>query len=91
MPHVPENLDALLTREQVADALTRAGFPTKARTLSTKATRGGGPPYRLYGARALYHWGAALDWARSRLTPVIRSTSELKAEKGCAYSERRNE
>lgn len=69
--------DSLLTREQTAAALTAAGFPTKAKTLSTKATRGGGPPYRLYSARALYRWGDALDWARSRLTPIVHSTSEL--------------
>lgn len=69
--------DSLMTRDQIANALTSAGFPTKAKTLATKATRGGGPPYRLYSARALYRWGDALDWARSRLTPVIHSTSEL--------------
>src|ERR1700761_698912 len=73
-----ENLDSLLTREQAAAALTAAGYPTKAKTLATKATRGGGPPYRLYSARALYRWGDALDWAKSKLTPVIHSTSELK-------------
>jgi hypothetical protein len=79
---IPENPDALLTREQVATALTAAGFPTKPRTLSTKATRGGGPPYRLYSSRALYRWADAIEWARSRLTPVVRSTSELRARKG---------
>ena len=64
MSHVPQDHDALLTRIQLADALTAAGYPTKARTLSTKATRGGGPPYRLYSSRALYRWGDALEWAR---------------------------
>jgi hypothetical protein len=84
MSHVPDNLDALLTRGQTAAALTASGFPTKPKTLSTKATRGGGPPYRLYSARALYRWGDALEWARSRLTPVVRSTSERHATKGAA-------
>jgi hypothetical protein len=41
--------------------------PISAKTLSGKATRGGGPPYGLFAGRALYRWGAALDWARSRL------------------------
>lgn len=77
MTDIPNTADALLTREKVAAALTAAGFPTRAKTLATKATRGGGPPYRLYSARALYRWGGALDWARSRLTQVIHSTSEL--------------
>jgi len=79
-----EDLDRLLTREEAALALTEAGFPTKAKTLATKATRGGGPPYRLYSARALYRWGDVLDWARSRLTPIVRSTSERWSTKGGA-------
>ena len=73
------NSDSLLTREQTAFALPEAGFPTRAKTLATKATRGGDPQNRLYSARALYRWGDALDWARSRLTPVINSTSEKPA------------
>ena len=76
---VPSQPDALLTREGAADALTEAGFPTAAATLATKATRGGGPPFRLYGRRPLYRWGDALDWARSRLSNPIRNTSELDA------------
>ena len=84
MTNASENLDQLLTREQTAAALTAAGFPTKAKTLATKATRGGGPPYRLYSARALYRWGDALDWAKSRLTPTIRNTSERRAAKEVA-------
>jgi hypothetical protein len=54
---LPSNLDALLTRERVADALTEAGFPTSPKTLATKASRGGGPPYRKFGHRPLYRWG----------------------------------
>jgi len=74
--------DALLTREQAAAALTAAGFPTKAKTLATKATRGGGPPYRTYSGRALYRWGDALGWAQSQLGPIVHSTSELRRIKG---------
>jgi hypothetical protein len=69
---------ALLTREQVAVQLTSSGYPTKAKTLATKATRGGGPPYRTYSGRALYRWGDALEWAKSQLGPIVRSTSELR-------------
>jgi hypothetical protein len=71
------NPDALLTRDNVSAALTEAGFPVKSTTLATKATRGGGPPYRLFGNKPLYRWGDALDWARSRLSAPIRSTSEV--------------
>jgi hypothetical protein len=42
--------DTLLRRKATAEALTAAGFPTAEKTLATKATRGGGPPYRKYGA-----------------------------------------
>jgi hypothetical protein len=80
MSIIPENQEALLTREATASALTAAGFPTKAKTLATKATRGGGPPYRLFSARALYRWGDALAWARSQLTPVVANASERKSK-----------
>ncbi len=64
---IPDDPDALLTRDATAAALSAAGYPISAKTLSGKATRGGGPPYGLFAGRALYRWGAALDWARSRL------------------------
>jgi hypothetical protein len=68
MTLIPQNPDALLTRDQTATALTEHGYPVKAKTLATKASRGGGPPYRLFGTRPLYHWGEALAWAKSRCT-----------------------
>jgi hypothetical protein len=74
---IPENPDALLTRDHAAAALTAAGFPVKAKTLATKATRGGGPPYQLFGTKPLYRWGDALGWARARLSKPLHSTSEL--------------
>jgi hypothetical protein len=73
-----DDLSRLLTREQTALALTGAGFPTKAKTLATKATRGGGPPYQIYGGRVLYRWEDALKWAQSKLGPIVHSTSELR-------------
>lgn len=79
MTLVPEDPDALLTRDAVAMALTAAGFPVKAKTLATKATRGGGPPYQLFGVRPLYRWRNALAWAEGRLSAPRRSTSERSA------------
>jgi hypothetical protein len=73
---VPNNPDALLTRKATASALTEVGYPVAEKTLATKATRGGGPPFRKFGPRSLYRWGDSLDWARSRLSPPIHSTSE---------------
>ncbi len=73
---LPDDHNALLTREQTAKALTAAGFPVRCATLATKATRGGGPPYQLFGSKPLYRWGEALAWAKSRLSAPRRSTSE---------------
>ena len=76
--NLPNN-DALLTRDSVAATLTEAGYPISGATQATKATRGGGPPYRFFGRRPLYRWGDAIDWAESKLSKPIRSTSELAA------------
>jgi hypothetical protein len=76
---MPPDPDALLTRDATAAALTAVGFPVAPKTLATKATRGGGPPFRKFGPRALYRWGDSLEWAIARLGPVITSTSEADA------------
>ena len=78
----PDRPDALLTRDQTAVALTAAGYPIKAKTLATKATRGGGPPFQRFGMRPLYQWGDTLAWARARLSPVVRSTSDFDIHRG---------
>jgi hypothetical protein len=82
MTAIPESPDALLTRDQTADALTEAGYITASATLATKATRGGGPPYQKFGPRAMYRWGTSLQWAQRRLTDPVRSTSESDAVSG---------
>ena len=79
MTNIPDDLNVKLTRKATAEALTAAGFPVSEKTLATKATRGGGPLYQLFGRKPLYRWGDALEWARSRLSKPIRSTSELEA------------
>jgi hypothetical protein len=63
---IPTKPDQLLTRDQAAEALTEAGYPIKAKTLATKATRGGGPPFRHFGPRVLYRWADILEWAETR-------------------------
>ena len=74
----PEDPDQLLTRDGLATKLTEYGYPVKPKTLATKASRGGGPPYRLFGRKPLYRWGDGLDWAAGRLSKPIRSTSEME-------------
>ncbi len=76
MTFIPDDPEALLPRDKFAAALTEAGFPTSAKTLATKATRGGGPPFQKYGPRALYRWRTGLAWAQDRLSEPRRSTSE---------------
>jgi hypothetical protein len=70
------DLNALLTRKVTAETLSKAGFPISPKTLASMVTRGGGPPYRLFGARPLYRWGCALAWARGRLTEPRTHSSE---------------
>jgi hypothetical protein len=72
----PDDPETLLTRDQAAAALTAAGFPVKPKTLATKASRGGGPPFCRFGAKPLYRWVDCLAWACSRLSAPMRSTSE---------------
>lgn len=74
---IPNDPETLLTREATAEALTTAGFPTSPATLATKASRGHGPRFRKFGPRVLYRWADALEWAQSKLGPLVSSTSEL--------------
>ena len=78
MTSIPENLEAFLSREGAARALTAAGYVTSASTLATKATRGNGPAYRVFGKRAIYRWGDLIAWAEEQATPLRHNTSELK-------------
>jgi hypothetical protein len=63
-------------RTPLAAALTALGYPLAPATMATTATRGGGPPFQLFGRIPLYRWGAALTWAERRLTSPRSSSSE---------------
>ena len=73
--------DTKLRRKETADALAAAGFPVTASTLATKVTRGGGPPYTLFGRVPLYRWADALAWAESKLTAPQRNSAEADHRK----------
>src|SRR5262245_32887302 len=73
--------DSLLTRPQTADELTAAGYPIKEGTLTTLASRGGGPRYSRFGNRTLYRWADALEWAQARTSTPHGSASEHRAER----------
>jgi len=79
--NAPDNPETLLTRDAVAAALTARGYPVKSKTLATKASRGGGPPFRHFGARVIYRWGDALAWAEDRLSLPYCSTSEADGQR----------
>ena len=72
--------DTLMTRLRTAEELTAAGYPISPGTLSTKATRGGGPPFSKFGTKAIYRWGDSLAWARARLTPARSNTSQADSQ-----------
>jgi hypothetical protein len=77
---IPTNPETLLRRAEAAAALTAAGFPTATATLATKASRGGGPVFRLYGHIPLYRWADLLSWAQARTSEPRRTTSEPAME-----------
>ena len=53
------------------------GVPCKPRTLAKLAVLGGGPEFRKAGRIPLYPEDALDDWAKNKLGPRVRSTSEL--------------
>lgn len=77
MTNIPVDPNAKLSSKQTAAALTEAGYKTADPTLATKRSRGGGPPFQLYGRKPLYTWSTALKWAEDRLSKPVHSTSEL--------------
>jgi len=80
MSLVSRDPNSLLSRIATAKALTESGYPIKAKTLDTMASRGGGPPYRLWSKVALYRWGDALHWAQERLSDPRADTSACDAK-----------
>ncbi len=70
-----------LNRREAADYLTNErGLKTSWRTLQKKATVGGGPPYRIFGNRAVYEPSHLDKWSDEELTAIRRSTSEIRSE-----------
>lgn len=81
---IPHDPDALLLRAATAEALTEAGYPVSAATLATKASRGGGPPYRTFGPRVLYRWRDVINWAEARLSTPRCNSAEADSQRDTA-------
>lgn len=67
-----------LTRVEQAQFLTENGYPTSPRTLAKLACVGGGPKFVKFGRRPLSTPEWLLEWAESRTSAPVSSTSELK-------------
>ena len=64
-----------LTRPEAAEYLQGVGYPITKGTLQKLACVGGGPPYRLFGNKALYTPQELSGWAESRTSAPRVSTS----------------
>jgi hypothetical protein len=65
-----------LTRAEAAAYLTERGLPISKNTLQKMATVGGGPPYQLFGNKAVTTPAQLDTWAEAKLSAPRRSTSE---------------
>jgi hypothetical protein len=69
------------TRREAAKYLTEErGCPTAWGTLQKLASTGGGPPYRIFGNRAIYTDDNLDAWVEARMSPLRISTSEAVAD-----------
>jgi len=72
-------LERLRRRSDAAEYLRcEWGIPCATKTLAKLAVIGGGPVFRKAGRTPLYPEDALDDWAERKLSPRVRSTSELK-------------
>ena len=79
---------ALLSRRDTALAIAALGLPMSEATLATKASRGGGPPYRVFGRTALYQWGDVLKWTEEQtITKDGKPATPPQSQKRCTTAE----
>ena len=73
-------LDRLLRRTEAAEYVTETyGIPCSPKTLAKLAcVSSDGPPFRLAGRFPLYPTSGLDTWAKSKIGPLVRSTSEVR-------------
>jgi hypothetical protein len=81
MPQVQQKLAELQRRLRRVEAARyiqeKWGYPCSPLTLAKLAVTGGGPPFRKAGRYPLYDPSHLDEWVRSKLSRVVKSTSEL--------------
>ena len=76
-----DRLPPALTRREASEYLERKhGVKLAPATLATLACIGNGPSFRKDGRRPIYPISGLDEYAERRLSPVVRSTSELASE-----------
>lgn len=70
--------EKLRRADAAAYLLDKYGFGA-VQTLASAAVRGDGPAFQKYGRWPVYTREALDEWAQRRISPVVRSTAELKA------------
>lgn len=63
------------SRREAAQYLNNKGIPTTESTLATLASRGGGPAFSKFGARALYSADDLDAWVDAKLSRPMPHTS----------------
>jgi hypothetical protein len=66
-----------MRRREAAGYLTENGYPVAPNTLTKLASVGGGPVFRKFGRWPVYAPPDLDDWARTRLSAPMRSTSDF--------------
>lgn len=75
--------ETLLGRAQVGVALKARGILfVSTDTLATKATRGGGPPFKRFGKQAVYRWADVVAWVHETMGEAARTTAERRGRAG---------
>lgn len=79
MTHEAVQPERHLRRSDAAKYVTETyGFPCSPKTLAKLAcVSSDGPPFRMAGRIPLYPQDGLDAWARSKIGPLVRSTSEL--------------
>lgn len=67
-----------VSRRKASELLTNLGYPTAYATLAKLAVTGGGPLFSRFGRRVAYERNDLVQWAQSKSTDRVGSTSELR-------------